>query len=679
MEEVVREVGETVAAAVLASLPDSVVLLDQLGNVVHANATAERVLGWSAEDSVGRSVLDLVHPDDRQMAALSLTSIGSKEIGTPIEVRVATSEGGWRHLEVIGANLLDDPDVEAIVLVARDLTERHRWEVAAGDETALRQVLQHSSAITLLVSAEGRILSSSAALTRVVGHDPERVAGEHLTTLAIEPDRDRIARALADAADSSQPTTVEATFRRPAGGGGVHLELTIVNLLDDPAVAGFVVTGHDVGDRTAAKAAVVDSQRQLAEAQRIARLGSWEWDISSNVITWSPQLIELFELDEATYPRDYDGFLDALHAEDRDGVDVIVRASFESHQPFEFDFRVVTRDGGTRWLHSRGTVVVEDDVPVRMIGTCSDVTERLELQKELRALALIDQLTGLNNRRGFLITAEQELRLARRLGLCAALVYADLDNLKEVNDSHGHHEGDRALREIADLLSATFRESDIKARLGGDEFAVFLIDADRSSAHQSVERLRSALEDVNGSNAYPYELSVSIGVVVTDSTPTIEAMLSEADGAMYADKQAGRRRPRLLVVEDDASLRDLLDIHLRETFDVTCVSDLDQALHALSAARVDIVLLDRNLPDSQGPGTLDRLRRSAGRARVVVMTAEGSDPEAESLRSGAADFIAKPFDLDVLDARLARLLSHAPRTVPPPAGTRPPADKALDL
>jgi diguanylate cyclase (GGDEF)-like protein/PAS domain S-box-containing protein len=552
--EVVPEFGQTVAAAVLASLPDSVVLIDQLGNVMHANATAERVIGAAAQGIVGTSVLELVHPDDRRLAARSLTSMGSKEIGTPIDVRVAVSGGGWRHLE-----------------------------------------------------------------------------------------------------------------------------MTIVNLLDDPVVAGFVMTCHDFGDRMAAEATVVDSQRQLAEAQHLARLGSWEWDLASDAITWSPQLIELFDLDATTYPRDFDGILDAVHPGDRDEVDAIVRASVETHLPFEVDFRVVTRDGGTRWLHGRGTVILEDDVPVRMIGTCIDVTERLELQKELRALALIDELTGLDNRRGFLITAEQELRLARRLGLCAAIVYVDLDNLKEINDAHGHHEGDRALREIADLLSATFRESDIKARLGGDELAVFLIDADRSSAHHSVERLRGALEDLNGSNLYPFELSVSIGVVVTDSTPTIAEMLSEADHAMYADKQAGRRRPRLLVVEDDASLRHLLDVHLGETFDVTCVGDLDHALRALSQAWADIVLLDRNLPDSQGPDTLDGLREAAGRARVVVMTAEGSDPEADSLRSGADDFIAKPFDLDVLDARLARLVSHATRATPPSAGASSPSeDRTLD-
>jgi diguanylate cyclase (GGDEF)-like protein/PAS domain S-box-containing protein len=531
----------------------------------------------------------------------------------------------------------------------------------SADEARFQAVIHHSPVITLLIEPDGLITSASAALTRLLGHHLEQVTGRHLAELVADTDREAINRTLATAASSLEPTTVEATFPCHDGAGVVDLELTVVNLLADPVVRGFVVTGHDIGDRKVAEAAVVDSQRQLAEAQRLARLGSWEWDIASGDITWSPQLVDLFDQDPESYPRDYDAYLAVLHPDDRQAVDEVVRASFESHQPFEVDHRVVAKDGSIRWLHGRGRVVLDGKVPVRMIGTCVDVTEQLRLQAELEALALNDSLTGLRNRRGFLLTAEQELSLARRLGLSAALVFADLDNLKEINDTCGHHEGDRALREIADLICATFRESDITARLGGDEYAVFLIDADPDNAHRAVERLRAELEQVNQSNAHPYELTLSIGVAVTDSAPSVEAMLALADEAMYADKLTGRRRPRLLVVEDDLGLQRLLEEHLRESFDVTCANDLDQALQALRLDRVDVVLLDRNLPDSRGSDTLDRIREAAGSARLVVMTAEGSEPEADTLRSGAADFIAKPFDLDVLDARLGRLVTRPAR------------------
>lgn len=661
MTGVAASTEPTFSAAVLAGLPDPVIVIDGEGTILHANAAAERVLGWPARDKIGSSVMELVHQADRQFAALSLTSIGAKETGTAIEVRVATSDGGWRHLEVIGTNLLDDPTVAAIVLVARDLTERRRWEVASGDESLFRAVVQHSAAITMLVHPDGCVASSSGALTRLLGHDPEHVAGRHLGELVAEADRDAISSALARAEAADEPITVEASFPRPYGDGAVDVELTIVDLSSDPVVAGFIVTGHDIRDRKSAEAAVVESQRQLAEAQELARLGSWEWDIATGIVTWTQQLIELFDLDEATYPRDYEAYIQALHPDDRAATDETVRAAFESRQPFEVDHRVVTRQG-IRWLHGRGRVIVEDGVAVRMIGTCIDVTERLQLQEELHALSLSDPLTGLLNRRGFQLAAEQQLRLARRLGLGVALVYADLDNLKDINDDHGHHEGDRALREIGDLIAASFRDSDVKARVGGDEYAVFLIDAGPANAQASIERLRRGLEEANRTNERPYALALSIGAVATDRPTTIDAMLAEADRAMYEDKQTNRPRARLLVVEDDTGLRGLLERHLAADYDVTGAAGLGQAIDALASDRFDVVLLDRGLPDSRGPETLARIREAAGGARLVVMTGDSDDHEATSLRGGAADFIAKPFDLEVLDARLARFTRSAGRS-----------------
>src|SRR5688572_29856177 len=119
----------------------------------------------------------------------------------------------------------------------------------AGDDARLRAVIHHSPVITMLVESDGVIASASAALTRMLGHAPERVTGRHLTELVADSDRGAITRALATAAAALEPTTVEASFPRHHGDGGVDLELTVVNLLADPVVAGFVVTGHDIGDR----------------------------------------------------------------------------------------------------------------------------------------------------------------------------------------------------------------------------------------------------------------------------------------------------------------------------------------------------------------------------------------------------------------------------------------------
>jgi diguanylate cyclase (GGDEF)-like protein len=169
--------------------------------------------------------------------------------------------------------------------------------------------------------------------------------------------------------------------------------------------------------------------------------------------------------------------------------------------------------------------------------------ERHRLLSALRSLSLIDDLTGLYNRRGFADLGEQYLKLARRATRGVTLVFLDLDRFKTINDSLGHHVGDRALLKVADMLRATFRRSDIIARLGGDEFAVLALEASGESADLLLERLRDRFREFNANSREPYQLSVSIGMARHDGDLRIrlEDLLSAADGAMYEEKRGKRK------------------------------------------------------------------------------------------------------------------------------------------
>ena len=165
--------------------------------------------------------------------------------------------------------------------------------------------------------------------------------------------------------------------------------------------------------------------------------------------------------------------------------------------------------------------------------------ERHRLLSALRSLSLIDDLTGLYNRRGFLDLGDQYLKLARRSARGVALVYVDLDRFKTINDTLGHHVGDRALIKMADLLKASFRRSDILARIGGDEFAVLAIEASGEDVTLLVERLRERVADFNSGSRESYQLSVSVGAARfdTDGRVRLEELLSQADEAMYEEKR----------------------------------------------------------------------------------------------------------------------------------------------
>ncbi len=157
----------------------------------------------------------------------------------------------------------------------------------------------------------------------------------------------------------------------------------------------------------------------------------------------------------------------------------------------------------------------------------------------LRELALVDELTGLHNRRGFQMLAEQQLQIAQRTGRPDLLLFIDLDGMKRINDEMGHLAGDAALRRTAATLLAAFRTSDIIARLGGDEFIVLCPNTGPEMATRLVEELERHVEDANSGGAVPWRLALSVGCAVFDPhhPATLDELLREADAAMYAAKQ----------------------------------------------------------------------------------------------------------------------------------------------
>ena len=162
---------------------------------------------------------------------------------------------------------------------------------------------------------------------------------------------------------------------------------------------------------------------------------------------------------------------------------------------------------------------------------------------ELHALSLIDELTGLHNRRAFMTLGDHQLKIARRQDCSVTLAFADLDGLKAINDNHGHMWGDFALKDIAGILKNAFRESDVIARIGGDEFAVLWIARSPLSSEGLHSRLKAGVNAHTTSEPRPYRLSLSIGFAHYQSgfADSLEDMLFETDRRMYVDKRTGSR------------------------------------------------------------------------------------------------------------------------------------------
>ena len=237
-------------------------------------------------------------------------------------------------------------------------------------------------------------------------------------------------------------------------------------------------------------------------------------------------------------------FQSITHADDIGGDLANLYRLIQGETPTcQVEKRYVHRMGQIVWaMNSVSLVRDSDDNPAHFIFQIQDISERKRAEAALQSLSLVDELTGLYNRRGFLAVTEQYLDSFQRNDNSLVVLYADLDGLKGINDSLGHLEGDRALVRTAEILKEAFRSSDIIARLGGDEFVLLATVAPDESASVLTERLQQRIDQANAQRNRPYDLSISIGITHfdPDESCTIEEVMARADGVMYEEKRRKR-------------------------------------------------------------------------------------------------------------------------------------------
>ena len=415
----------------------------------------------------------------------------------------------------------------------------------------LSRIVQQVGEGVAVVDNEAKIVYANAEFARMHGCTPEELdsgdvrgsdfyAKEEWEGPVQSLMRDALTRGIGRA---------ELTRRR-LDGSTFAAHVTLSQLQDESGtLIGRVLCVRDVSEVHEAEAHRRTNERRLADAQEIARLGSWEWDLRAGRLSWSEQLYRITGRPLDWQPT-YQGFLHQVHPADRPGVEDAMRRSLATGELFDVVYRLVV-DDQERIHHARGDVVrAEDGEPALIRGTAQDVTEAKLAEASLREanarlehLATTDQLTGLPNRALFNDRLEQAMALARRRPRNVALLFIDVDRFKTVNDSLGHHGGDEVLVEVARRVLGAVRSCDTVARLGGDEFAVLLGDCTPEEAAAAAERVLAALRPSFVIAGVEFFVGASIGVALwpEDCASKVE-LLQHADVAMYRAKAAGGNR-----------------------------------------------------------------------------------------------------------------------------------------
>ena len=312
----------------------------------------------------------------------------------------------------------------------------------------------------------------------------------------------------------------------------------------------LVVVLRDITARKKAEKALRESEQRYQLATQGANDGLWDWNLVTDEIYFSSRWKSMLGYGDAEVDSRPQSWFSLVHPEDLDQVRMQLDAHLKGGtEHFQSEHRMQHSDGSYRWMLSRGMAVWGDDEkPVRMAGSQTDITERKQVEEQFRHDAFHDTLTGLPNRALFLDRLGQAVeRSKRRPDFLFALLFLDFDRFKVINDSLGHTTGDHLLVAGAQRLEGCLRTMDIIARLGGDEFVILLeyIDSPRD-AIRVAERIQETLRPPFHIDGHDIFISASTGIVLsTIGYERAEDVLRDADIAMYRSKALGRARYEL--------------------------------------------------------------------------------------------------------------------------------------
>ncbi|GAC1589899.1 MAG: hypothetical protein NVS3B21_06960 [Acidimicrobiales bacterium] len=401
--------------------------------------------------------------------------------------------------------------------------------------------LGESSSIFAVIGADGTVAHVSEATSQLLGLSDDQVVGASAFARIDPADQDRAAQifsrvaATAGAEEQTLVRTVDGEGRRR------HLDLTVINLLDDPTVRGIVITGSDVTQGRLAQIVrklETDLLRSLPAAVMVT-------DDLGVVVYWNDQAADMYGI-SATEAIGQPAALLSIDPTDSGTADAI-KAGVLATGRWEGEYEVRRSDGATISIRATLSRIVDEAIDFHgIVGAAVDISDRRQLEEEIAFQALHDPLTGLPNRRRLIDHVDNALARGEQSGRHTAVLFIDLDDFRLVNERLGPQTGDDLLRAVGGLITETLSSGDLVARLGGDKFVVCCNEiSGPAEVFALTDRIVEGLRSLHRFGPDIGSVSASVGVAVSVPGSRAERLVRNADIAMCTAKQAGKGRVEL--------------------------------------------------------------------------------------------------------------------------------------
>lgn len=343
---------------------------------------AEKILGYPVAQWLNEQGfwVNHIHPDDSNWAVAYCMDATEKKADHQFEYRMVAADGRvvWLR-DIVTVHIREDNSVWLRGIMV-DITERKRAEDERwASEVRYRTLFEYAPDGILIADSESYYLDANASICRMLGYTRDELIGLHASDIVESSEIEYIGQALS-IIKSHHDYYREWLLRRKDG--SVFPAEVIATMMPDGNLMGMV---RDITERKQAEEKIKLSQSQLAEAQRLAHVGSWNIDLKTNVLTWSEQLYYIFGLTPQEFNPTREGFLKMVHPEDRDLVIARIEKSYNNPEQFNYYYRIIRADGAVRIIYSKGNVAYDEEGnPVRSFGTMQDVTERKLAEEKLK-------------------------------------------------------------------------------------------------------------------------------------------------------------------------------------------------------------------------------------------------------------------------------------------------------
>jgi diguanylate cyclase (GGDEF)-like protein/PAS domain S-box-containing protein len=493
----------------------------------------------------------LVHPDDRARQSEAIGAHVRGETGSyQCEYRVRHAQGHWVWLLDRGKTVLRGPDGEPrrTIGIHTDITGYKTLEARLrAREQLLNQAQRQARLGSWIWDVESGRVRWSNELYRIVGWPegtppPDYAQQREVFGASYARLDAAVRRALVD----GTPYSLELEVVR-VDDGEPRVVLARGEAVRDEAGRIFRLAGvvQDVTEQRLEQEARRRERQLLDQVSALGNIGGFELMPETGKVFLTEQAYRILHLPLGT-ELDAQSIVALYAPESQPVVREAVRHALGSGGPFDLELQLVQAGGDPVWIRTRGEAEMFAGRCVRLFGTLQDITERRQAEHRIAQLAHYDTLTGLPNRVLFADRARVAVARALRNRTPLALMFVDLDNFKNVNDSLGHAAGDLLLQEVTRRFVACIRASDTVSRQGGDEFLVLLPEIRRpEDAGVIAQKLIDALAEPIALPGMDAAVGCSIGIALLGpQCSDLEALLRNADTAMYDAKAAGRRRYR---------------------------------------------------------------------------------------------------------------------------------------